>query len=162
MLEESLVARFNTKWVLDSETGCWLWTASVAGPMGYGQIKLPRERKQAYAHRVSYMIHHGEIPVGRQICHRCDTPRCVNPEHLFLGTSQDNHDDMVAKGRGRGGSSVGETNPSAKLSETEVREIKKLLAAGVSGRRIAKFFSISSPLVSMIAKGKLWSHVLIS
>ena len=75
---------------------CWLWAGSVQSG-GYGQIKVAG--RSSTSHRVSWEIHHGAIPAGMMVLHRCDIPRCCNPEHLFLGTAKDNSADMMAKGR---------------------------------------------------------------
>ena len=80
------------------EAGCWLYTGSVDGG-GYGTVSTSRGKSPAKAHRVSYEHHHGPIPKGIEVCHRCDTPRCVNPQHLFLGTRQENMLDCSRKGR---------------------------------------------------------------
>lgn len=78
--------------------GCWPWTRGV-NSAGYGKLKF--RCRWHYAHRVSYAIHHGPIPSGLCVMHKCDNPICVNPKHLKAGTIADNNRDMYAKGRGR-------------------------------------------------------------
>lgn len=75
---------------------CWIWTGSP-NSTGYGNLDI--DGKKVKAHRVSWILHKGEIPEGMYICHTCDTPLCVNPEHLFLGTAKSNMQDMKDKGR---------------------------------------------------------------
>jgi len=77
--------------------GCWLWTASLRGKTGYGAFKI--SGKVMDAHRLSYMIHKGEIPEGMLVCHTCDNRQCVNPAHLWLGSYRDNWMDAINKGR---------------------------------------------------------------
>ena len=153
MVTSELVRRFEEKYV-KADSGCWEWTASKAGK-GYGQIKLPRQRRQIYAHQLSYLIHKGEIPKGRYICHTCDNPGCVNPDHLFLGTAKDNLQDMKAKNRHLCGSK----NAIAKLTEDNVRQIKVMLSVKVPQSRIAAVYGVSQIEISRINTGQRWSHV---
>ncbi len=80
----------------EPNTGCWLWTAGMR-LNGYGQVKIRRVNQ--LAHRVSYQVHVGPMPEGMCVCHKCDVPCCVNPDHLFLGTQADNMRDRDRKGR---------------------------------------------------------------
>lgn len=90
---------------VDPSTGCHLWTG-FACKAGYGRFRMPGSKGKSapvkLAHRYAYERAYGPIPHGMNVCHRCDTPRCVNPDHLFLGTQKDNLRDMREKGRSRG------------------------------------------------------------
>lgn len=103
-----------------TESGCWEWTGHIM-KNGYGQIGL--KGKVLLVHRASYMHFVGKIPKNFFVCHKCDNPKCFNPEHLFVGTSNDNVQDMVKKGRQR--SLKGESSSQAKLTSDEVAEIRK-------------------------------------
>lgn len=153
-ISSELIARFNEKWAKDEKTGCWLWTASVAGK-GYGQIKIPRQRRQVYAHRLSWLIHKGHLPDRMHVCHTCDNPRCVNPDHLFIGTSADNLQDMKEKGRHL----YGERNGHVKLTDQDVREIRALLSAGATQQRVAGMYGVSQSAVWKIAHRERWAHI---
>lgn len=91
----TLAERFWEK--VEKTDGCWLWTASLTNK-GYGEFRL-NEPSPILAHRVAYELAHGPIPPGLFVCHHCDNPPCVRPDHLFLGTQKDNAQDMVRKGR---------------------------------------------------------------
>lgn len=94
-----LKKRFEDKISPEPMSGCWLWTAA-ASEHGYGKIGLGgRAAGEAKAHRVSWILYRGEIAEGLDVCHKCDTPACVNPDHLFLGDHKANMEDMCAKGR---------------------------------------------------------------
>lgn len=148
------IERFNAKWKLNAESGCWEWTAALY-TSGYGQIKVPRKRIQAQAHRLSYAIHKGPIPQGQYVLHRCDNRKCVNPEHLFLGTKKDNAQDMVAKGR----HCFGEKQAGAKLTAKHVHVALELIRLGVKQIRIAQMLDISPMELSRIKRGERWAHL---
>lgn len=96
--KEPLETRFYKFFKEDPLTGCWEWQAAKNN-IGYGMIRDTDQKKMRTAHRVSYEIHKGSIPLDICVLHTCDNPGCVNPEHLWLGTRQDNTDDMIAKKR---------------------------------------------------------------
>lgn len=92
--------QFNNRTVPITESGCLLWTG-YCNEDGYGQVQYPMTfgRKKFYSHRLSWEMHYGKIPEGLCICHKCDIPSCVNPNHLFVGSRADNNKDMTKKGR---------------------------------------------------------------
>jgi hypothetical protein len=133
-------------------SGCQEWTG-CRGKWGYGSVRV--KQKTMLAHRVSYTVFVGPIPDGILVLHKCDNPPCINPDHLFLGTNLDNVRDRNAKGRTRGKSWHGETHPSAKLTEIDVAEIRKM-AGTLSQRKIAQMFGIRQSTVSNISNFKTW------
>lgn len=153
MINLELTERFHEKWEIDKETGCWVWFASTAG-RGYGQIKIPKTRKQIYAHRLSYMIHKGEIPDDKEVCHTCDNPQCVRPSHLFLGSRKDNLQDMKSKGRHLNGS----RNSQSKLTDVKVRQIH-IDSKSMSQSKLAKCYGVSQGTIWKILNGIRWEHI---
>ena len=114
---KELVDRFYEKFEVVTESGCWLWTACLL-PNGYGAIQL--NGKKVSAHRVSWMIHNGKINNGKFVLHKCDVKRCVNPDHLFLGSQSDNVKDRDKKGRGADFKGI--KNPAAKITASQLRK----------------------------------------
>ncbi len=150
---------FKSKIAILSPEECWKWLGGVEG-VGYGAYKSYK------AHRISYFIHKGEIPDGHYICHTCDNPICVNPNHLFAGTAAENALDMFSKGRGNitppYNPSKGEDRWSAKLTEEDVREIRKRYEN--YGKRtnvqiLCDEFGVSSQTVRNIVRRISWKHV---
>lgn len=141
---------------------CWLWTAGHFGNSGYGSfsVRTPQGTKSTRAHRYSYEMAHGPIPEGMHVLHRCDTPLCVRPDHLFLGTPLENTRDKVAKGRMRRGDFKGEANGHAKLTESDVRLIRTRAAAGESQSALAREFRVTPQSVCDIVKLRRWKHVV--
>jgi hypothetical protein len=136
---------------------CWEWTG-CKNVKGYGRLFIHKngQRDVQLAHRLSYQAFIGDIPEGMFVLHGCDNPSCVKPDHLFLGTAQDNSSDMVAKDR----HARGERSGVAKLTDVEVEEIKKLSKEGVSGVMLAARFQVSVQTICGILKGRTWKHVL--
>lgn len=152
--QPTVAERFWAK-VQKTET-CWLWTA-WRNPMGYGTFRDPSMRRSVLAHRFSFELHTGQAPGDLMVCHRCDNPRCVNPEHLFIGTAKDNTADMLAKGRHRiGDRARGEKHPMAKLSASDVADIRSRLQAGSRRSDLARMYSIGMSQMSRIARGVCW------
>ena len=135
---------------------CWEWDGATAGD-GYGSFWV--DGRTVPAHRFAWELEHGAIPDGLFVCHHCDNPRCVRHHHLFLGTFQDNMDDMNAKGRNNGGGPLGEANGFAKLTAAQIPEIRRRYAAGESGPDLAREFGISQGTISLVALRKRWGHV---
>jgi HNH endonuclease len=132
--------------------GCWIWTGT-ANNMGYGTISVAGKRK--LVHRVVFEQTVGPIPEGKDACHRCDTPACCNPDHVFIGTRLDNMRDAARKGR----TLSGERAPNAKLNDEIVREIRTRHAAGEVQRRIAEDTGVDYRRVNAIALRRAWRSV---
>jgi len=111
------------------------------------------------AHRFSWELHNGPIPEGLLVCHTCDRRWCVNPKHLFVGTHQDNVDDMWRKGRGVGGTVRGEGFSSAKLTDKKVLEIRKRYADGETQMELAAAFSVAQTSISKVVRHQGWKHI---
>ena len=134
---------------------CWVWT-HYCDENGYGRIGGPGS-KILGAHRVSYELHKGPIPVGLKVRHTCDNPPCVNPAHLLCGTDQDNSNDMV--GRSRQNSCRGEKHGSAKLSKGQVAEIRRDYVKGsrISGQcALARKYEVCQAQIWRIVNEKVW------
>lgn len=132
---------------------CWDW-AGVCDTSGYGQIEI--NRKSIKTHRFSWEIHFGKIPDEMCILHYCDNPKCVNPNHLWLGTKKDNSDDKVNKNR----QTKGEDVWCSKLTEDQVKEIRQLCCEKkLMKKEIAKMFNISNATISAIHTSKAWRHI---
>lgn len=143
-----------------SPDGCWIWVgASVGLEYDYGKFWLDGAYDKA--HRASFRIFKGPIPPAMWVLHRCDVPRCVNPHHLFLGTRQDNVDDMMRKGRGGHSKNPqrGERSALAKLTPQQVLEIRQRNAAGESQGALAKEFSVGQPTIHKIIHKERWAHL---
>lgn len=146
---------------LDMTGSCWEWQGAKH-ERGYGRfnVVINGRPKQFSSHRAAYEIHYGVSPGDLEVMHSCDNPSCCNPDHLSLGSHQDNMDDMKRKGRALG--LAGSENHKAKLTEQDVRDIRSLYG-GVHGEcaALARQYGVSKASMSGIVNGKTWKHVTI-
>lgn len=151
----TLAERFAGKYSVDETTGCWNWNSLTR--KGYGYLKSGNSKKLS-AHRVSWELHHGEIPDGLWVLHRCDNPQCVNPDHLFVGTAKDNNEDMMSKGRQKlnnsGNWQAGEKHRKSKLSSEAVAIIREKRMRPTD---YSKIYGISVSTVCNIQAGRTWN-----
>lgn len=146
---------------------CWLWTGNrLQASLGYGRFYFAGQTFKA--HRFSYMANVGPIDDSLCVCHKCDNPICVRPEHLFKGTHKDNGEDKANKGRStigdrnyfHGKRFAGEENRNAKLTEDKVRNIRAMLSSGATRKAASAAFGVHYNTVAMIHRGEIWSHVV--
>jgi hypothetical protein len=147
--EGDATERFHQKYEIN-EFGCWIWTGGTR-PNSKG-VLYPRhwtdDAKSIGAHRFSFELTNGAIPQGMYVCHKCDMPLCVNPDHLFIGSHQDNMRDMVAKKRsfiGRGENKKGR----AKLTNKQADQVRKM---SMSNSKIAAMFGVSATTIARIKR----------
>ena len=140
---------------------CWIWQGCT-NPEGYGIIRrrIGNGKQKFYpVHRLAYKILIGDIPDGMYVCHHCDNPPCVNPNHLFIGTPSDNIQDCIQKGRFRCNPSRGEANGQSKLSLSQVKEMRIKFDNGVKARDLSEEYGVSDSQIWNIVYRKAWKHV---
>jgi len=138
---------------VDKLDDCWEWAASKC--RGYGQFRIGEKMRRA--HRISWIIHNGKIPIGMFVCHRCDNPACVNPAHLFLGTQKDNIQDALKKGRMA--ITKGEFNGQSKLTEAQVLSIRREYAEGKTISELARKYKAGWTTIHRVVTRETWRHI---
>jgi hypothetical protein len=147
---EEYVAMFWESVNEEPNTGCWLWSGLLS-TTGYGRVG-----SRGYAHRFSYRLHKGAIRRGLCVCHHCDNPPCVNPDHLFLGTHADNSADAIRKGRHAHGVRSG----NARLTPRDVREIRRLRReTNLSLSQLGEAFGVTGTTIHSASHGLTWKHI---
>jgi hypothetical protein len=139
---------FIQKAEADPNTGCWLWAGCVHAN-GYGKVKVAG--KTGLAHRHAWQLFCGDIPAGKIVCHRCDTPLCVNPAHLYVGTDADNSRDKIARGRDR--KATGTDAAHAKLDWSAVAAIR---ASGLSCAKLGAVHGVNPSTIWDARRGATW------
>lgn len=154
ILNTNLHKRFWDK-VIKKKNGCWEWPKQLCNKKGYGCFSISYLSYRA--HHIAWMIDNRQIiPNGKIICHKCDNPSCVSPEHLFLGINQDNVNDQVNKKR----HVFGERNAGHKLTEEQVLQIRDLYKTmKYSMYRLAKMFGVTRPQIGHIINRIHWKHI---
>ena len=154
IMDKSITDRFWNR--VDKTALCWNWKTTRSD--GYGHIRAENNKK-ILAHRLSWVMHNGDIPDKLCVLHKCDNPSCVNPSHLFLGTHADNMADMATKKRGKSHSLVGSKLWTSKLTESQVLWIRMWSGIKYSQQSIADAYGISQATISKIILRKTWKHV---
>jgi hypothetical protein len=152
-MDKDFIERF---WGHTEASGDCLEWRRARTPAGYGALR--HKGRFLYAHRVAWEIENGPIPDGLHVLHSCDNPPCCNPAHLRIGTHADNVGDMHERGRARSCGLAGERHPMARLTETQVAEIRARYAAGgVTQYELAPEYGISQAHLSKVVSGKNWT-----
>jgi len=137
---------------------CWLWHGPTDYKQGYGRLYYERH-KHIKAHRLSYILHNGPIPDNLLICHTCDNPQCVNPNHLYAGTHLDNAADAKERNRLKHPDNSGENHGLSKLTEAAVLEIRRLYAEGHTRQSLAEKFGVLPGTISKVTLRQRWKHI---
>jgi len=148
---KTLFERFHS--LIGNKADCWEWGGYIDN-FGYGRIMT--KGGPTRAHRVSYLLHHGEIPRGSYILHKCDNRKCVNPAHLYAGNARQNAADKVNRGRAYTGNHKGIVHPQAKLTEADVYAIR---ASASPNPELAKMYGVTASAICMIKRRRTWSHL---
>ncbi len=135
---------------------CWIWNGTKRYKNNYGCFEI--NNKLISAHRFSWELHNGKIPAGLFVCHTCDNTLCVNPDHLFLGTANDNNKDRAFKNRSW--HPIGELHPIHKLTANDVRDIRVEYKSGlISQRALAKKYHVAQWTIGKVVNNHTWKNV---
>lgn len=157
MLDE----RFWSKVDTTTPSGCWEWTA-YRNPKGYGRFQTGTAEGPRFAHRLSFEAAKGRIPAGKMVLHKCDNPRCVNPDHLWLGDNKANMADCKKKGRYYRDGPLrprGEKHGRSKGTTKSIIAIRRAYISGTSLDEIARRFSVKPTFVQDVVYGRVWRHL---
>ncbi len=150
MYSNDIQQRFWAK-VHRTPDSCWLWLGAKGRNAGRTRGTFAINRKTLQAPRVAWELENGAIPKGLCVCHRCDNPLCVRPDHLFLGTQRDNMYDMIDKGR--------KAKPKAKLQESDIPHILAAADVGKTKAEIGRAFGVAGSTIGQVLAGRTWRRI---
>lgn len=158
-LKDSDVLRFWSKVGIDLDLDkCWDWRGSFRRKYGRFNVTVSKGKDKDFSsHRIAYYISNGIDPADKIVMHKCDNPKCVNPNHLSLGTNKDNTNDMMNKGRGKKQFKNGENHKGSKLTKEDVLFIRENL--DTPNNILAYKYKVDASLISRIKNNKLWKHI---
>ena len=151
--------RFWKKVRRGNSNKCWLWEGAVISKKAgrdYGSFS--RRLGNVLAHRFSYEISKGSIPEGQFVLHSCDTPRCVNPKHLYLGTQKRNMRDAAARGKVDRAPFQRTKNPKSRFNSSIIMDIRQRFVAGESQRKLAEEYGTDQPYIYRVTQGQVWDY----
>lgn len=151
-----VIDRFYSK--VNKTNGCWIWVGCLSSK-GYGKFYL--DGKQTGAHRASYFLHNGEFDESKFVCHTCDNPSCVNPDHLFLGTNSDNMIDCSKKGRLTGAFRIGHKAINSKLNEEDVIKVRYLLSIDKTINEISNLLNLPKEPIKSLKYNKTHKKITL-
>lgn len=152
-MKRDSIVRFWEKVKIKKPNECWFWQAGIQ--KGYGCFWNGR---MSSAHRFSWVLANGKIPIGLSVCHKCDNPLCVNPAHLFLGTQVENIQDSIKKGRFS--RARGERQHLSKLTDSKVKEMRELQKTGLTFKKLAETYGVTIAAAHRAVRGFTWKHVV--
>lgn len=144
--------KLEGKYEIVTESGCWIWTG-LTSQQGYGVIRVQvdiNKVRSLFAHRVSYKKHKGDFDPSKFVCHKCDVPSCVNPNHLFLGDVVDNNQDKINKGR----EARNELHGKSILTNEQVSEVRSKFKKGVPQQKMADEYGVSFSCINQIVHNR--------